>query len=171
MFTFLSHALLSELNSPRMRLRGRRAVGRTGAYVFVESQGEGGAEGGGGGGGGKGGGGEGGGGGGGVTVGAALVGDTVVGEAVGETVVGEMLGDTAVGEMLGDTVVGETVGDTVVGEVVGLAVRQSVPRSEPLVLYVRPLLRGTTGPHSPTLLWNCLHSPHAAAVSASESIP
>jgi hypothetical protein len=115
-----------------------------------------------------------------VTVGAVLVGDTVVGEAVGETVVGEMLGDTVVGEMLGDTVVGETVGDTVVGEtvgdtvvgeLVGLAVGQSVPRSVPLVLYVRPLLRGTTGPHSPTLLWNCLHSPHAAAVSAFESIP
>jgi hypothetical protein len=102
MFTPLSHALLSELNSPRMRLRGRQAVGRTGAYVFVEAQGEGGAEGGGG-----------------VTVGAVVVGDTVVGETVGETVVGEMLGDT---------VVGEAVGDTVVGEVVGLAVGQSVPR-------------------------------------------
>ena len=85
-----------------------------------------------------------------MTVGAVVVGDTVVGETVGETVVGEMLGDT---------VVGETVGDTVVGEVVGLAVGQSVPSAvpsraayAPFGLYAAPLLRGTTGPHSPALL-------------------
>jgi hypothetical protein len=94
------------------------------------------------------------------------VGDTVVGEvvgdALGETVVGEPVGDTVVGEVvgdaLGDTVVGETVGDTVVGEVVGdtvgevgAEVGQGLPNAVPFVVYVCPLLRGTTSPHSPAL--------------------
>ena len=74
--------------------------------------------------------------------------------------------------VVGADVVGVHVWPTVVGaDVMGEPVRQLRPRAVSLVLYVRPLLRGTTGPHSPTLLWNCLHSPHAAAVSAFESIP
>jgi Na+/citrate or Na+/malate symporter len=72
-----------------------------------------------------------------ATVGEAVVGEAVVGEAVG----------AAVG----------AVGDTVVGEVVGVVVGQSVPRAVPVVVYAAPVLRGTTGPHSPALVWTYLH--------------
>jgi hypothetical protein len=34
---------------------------------------------------------------------------------------------------------------------------QAVSSAVPLVPYVDPVLRGTTGPHSPTLLWTYLH--------------
>ena len=86
----------------------------------------------------------------------------VVGEEVGAVVV--TVGAVVVGDTVGDTVVGETVGDTVgddvVGDdVVGLAVGQSVPSAVPSRaadpsnpgVYATPLLRGTTGPHSPAL--------------------
>jgi hypothetical protein len=112
------------------------------------------------------------------TVGDTVVGDTVgetvVGGSVGETVVGETVGDIEDGEMVGDTVgdtvvgetvgdtvvtVGEVVGDNVVGEVVGdavgadvgLTVGQVEPKAVSVVVYVRPLLRLTTVPHSPAL--------------------
>jgi hypothetical protein len=53
-----------------------------------------------------------------------------------------------------DTVLGDAVGEVeVVGaEVVGLTVGQSVPKAVPPVVYVDPLLRLTTVPHSPVLL-------------------
>jgi hypothetical protein len=88
-----------------------------------------------------------------ATVGEAVVGEAVVGEAVvGEAVVGEAV--------VGEAVVGEAVGaavgavDTVVGEVVGVVVGQSVPRAVPVTppVYATPVLRGTTGPHSPALV-------------------
>jgi hypothetical protein len=53
-------------------------------------------------------------------------------------------------------VVGEAVG--AVGADVGLTVGQSVPRAVPVVVsYATPLLRGTTGPHSPALPTIFLH--------------
>jgi hypothetical protein len=66
-----------------------------------------------------------------------------------------VVGEAVVGER--ETVVGEAVGDTVVGEVVGVVVGQSVPRAVPVVVYAAPVLRGTTGPHSPALVWTYLH--------------
>jgi hypothetical protein len=76
-----------------------------------------------------------------ATVGEAVVGEAVVGEAVGAAVVA-----------VGDTVVGEVVG--AVGADVGLVVGQSVPRAVPVTppSYATPVLRGTTGPHSPALV-------------------
>jgi hypothetical protein len=65
-----------------------------------------------------------------------------------------------VGEAVGAAVVGEAVGEAVgaVGADVGLTVGQSVPRAVPVVVsYATPLLRGTTGPHSPALPTIFLH--------------
>ena len=74
----------------------------------------------------------------------------VVGAEVGATVV-------TVGALVGEVVV--TVGALVgaVGADVGLVVGQSVPRAVPVVPYVDPVLRGTTGPHSPALPTIFLH--------------
>jgi hypothetical protein len=83
-----------------------------------------------------------------ATVGEAVVGEAVVGEAVvGEAVVGEAVVGEAVGAAVGAV-------DTVVGEVVGVVVGQSVPRAVPVTppVYATPVLRGTTGPHSPALV-------------------
>ena len=73
------------------------------------------------------------------------------GDTVGLTV-------TAVGVALGAAVVGDVVGATegvmvgVAVETMGLPVRQSVPKAVFHVKYIRPLLSGTTEPHSPALL-------------------
>jgi hypothetical protein len=74
------------------------------------------------------------------------------GVVVGEVVGAEVVGDT-VGEVGAE--VGLTVGE--VGADVGLAVGQWVPKLVPVVVYVDPLLRGTTVPHSPALSLIRLH--------------
>jgi hypothetical protein len=76
-----------------------------------------------------------------VGLAVAQVGATVV--TVGEAVV---VG-ADVGKVVGVHVWPVIVGVTVVGDTVG----QAVPRSVLPVPYVRPLLRLTTGPHSPVL--------------------
>ena len=87
------------------------------------------------------------------------------GDTVGLTV-------TAVGVALGAAVVGDVVGATegvmvgVAVETMGLPVRQSVPKAVFHVKYIRPLLSGTTEPHSPALLRTSLHRRFQQPVSA-----